>query len=88
MTKEDFLIKTELYKKKPNNLSEKEIKDTFEQTLLYINSRPEGEKEDLIYKLAYSLGSGKKSSIRFHNLIESVNPSNDILDDVLDFIRR
>ena len=59
MTKEDFLIKTELYKKKPNNLSEKEIKDTFEQTLLYINSRPEGEKEDLIYKLAYSLGSGK-----------------------------
>lgn len=89
MTKEIFLIKTGLYKNKPAILSEKAIDERFEQTILYINSKPEMEKNNLINRLAYSLGSDKNSTTRFQNLMEEIQEKTKThLDEVLDIIER
>lgn len=89
MTEEDFLIKTGLYQKKPYSKSKTEINDSFEQIMLYLYSLPEKEKNNLIYRLAYSLGPGKISTTRFRNFTEEILKTNKTyMDEVLDIIKR
>jgi len=90
MTQEDYLIKTGIYKNKPTAQSEKMIIETFERTILYINSRPEEERNHLIYRLAYSLGPGNISTTRFRNLMEEIKEksSTSYYDEVSDIIDR
>lgn len=89
MAEEDYLIKTGLYKSKPVSDTVVEVNEKFEQTMLYINSKPEPEKNNLIYRLAYSLGSDRKSTTRFRNLMEEIQDNTkSYLNEVLDIIER